>query len=91
MATFPAFNPIPFQAPTTGGFNGINPAGFSQPDRMIFMSQLFQNLGRLGGGVATNYLAQRGSFSPTPLEKGVKVRQADENAYFEALGYNMMA
>jgi hypothetical protein len=88
MATFPAFNPA---SPIGAGFSGINPAGFSQPDRMIFMSQLFQNLGSLGGGVATNYLAQRGSFSSAPLEQGVKVRQADENAYFEALGYNMTA
>ena len=72
---------------------GAGPAGspiaFSQPDQMVFLTQLLQNLSNVGRGssVARSFLQSQGVYSSAPLEEPVRVRQADNDSYFEALGY----
>jgi hypothetical protein len=90
------------QPPQIGGLNlnvnpsfalGAGPVGspvsFSQPDQMVFLTQLLQNLQNVGRGssVARAFLQSRGVYSSAPLEQPVRVRQTDNDSYFEALGY----
>lgn len=66
-----------------------SPVAFSQPDQMVFLTQLLQNLQNVGHGssVARSFLQSRGVYSAAPLEQPVRVRQTDNDSYFEALGY----
>lgn len=77
--------------PLLGGTaNPVGPPAFTQTELMVVLAQLMQNLGnigRRGNSVATAYLRNNGAYSISPLEQGVKVRQADDSGYFQALGY----
>jgi hypothetical protein len=80
--------------PTLTLVTGSSPAGlpaFSPSEIMVVVSQLLQNLksvGNPGNSVAANFLRNNGAYSISPPEEGIKVHQADENSYFQALGYD---